>query len=496
MLSRNKHKVAIIGVDAAELSYIRGHLSYLPNFRRVLQRATVSDLRSQAGLIPGSVWPSFFTESGPGEHGFYLILAWDPDAMRLKRVTEQRLPMEPFWRELARQGLDVIAVDVPMIEAPAEGPGIEIAGWGTHDGLCTFSARPRELEQEIRRRFGQHPIGLEIPVAKSPAERERIKRRLVEGAERKGELTRWLVATHRWDLLLVVFSELHRGGHVLWPSNESIRPEWLLQVYRAVDCALGEIVDSLDLQATTVGQFALHGMGPNHSQEHFTQEIVARINSRFGASEGAGPVAVAPRGVSPINTLRQLLPARVQTAIALAVPQWARDLVVDRSYTAGFDWRRTPGIALRSDRNGYIRLNIRGRERDGMLEAGSIALRNYVTDLREGFRSFSTEHNAPLIDDIHIASEVAPGMRTNLLPDMIVTWNDSPAVIKINSPLYGEIVAREDNGRTGHHRTHGFLAMMSPDDGKAACGEREMSIEKVASIVRALLVDGRSADFQ
>jgi predicted AlkP superfamily phosphohydrolase/phosphomutase len=493
MASGGKCKIAMIGVDAAELSYIRENLSHLPNFRRTLENRPVRELTSQAALIPGSVWPSFFTESGPGEHGFYLILAWDPDAMRLKRVTRQRLPMDPFWRKLAREGVDVIAVDVPMIDAPAEGPGIEIAGWGTHDGLTSFSARPRALEREIRRRFGTHPIGLEIPVAKSATQRERIKRRLVEGARRKGELTRWLAATQRWDLLLVVFSELHRGGHVLWPSHESIRPEWLLEVYCAVDRALGEIVASLSLHDTAVALFSLHGMGPNHSQEHFTQEIVARINARFGASEGARSVAVAPRGLSPINALRRRMPARVQTAIAQAVPQWARDLVVDRSYTAGFDWRRTPGLALRSDRNGYIRLNIKGRERDGMLEAGSVALRNYVTDLREGFASFSTEFGAPLVDDIRMAAEAAPGARTNHLPDVIVTWNESRTACRINSPLLGEIVAHEDTGRTGHHRTRGFLATMSPGDADVARGGCQVSIEKLAAAVRDMLAGGRGA---
>ncbi|HYL57442.1 MAG TPA: alkaline phosphatase family protein [Candidatus Acidoferrales bacterium] len=493
MASGNQRKLAMIGVDAAELSYVRENLSHLPNFRRALENRAVTDLTSQAALIPGSVWPSFFTESGPGEHGFYLILAWDPDAMRLKRVTGQRLPMDPFWRKLARAGVDVIAIDVPMSDAPADGPGIEIAGWGTHDGLTRFSARPRTLEREILRRFGAHPIGLEIPVAKSAAQRERIKRQLVEGARRKGELTQWLAATQRWDLLLVVFSELHRGGHVLWPSNESVRPEWLLEVYCAVDRALGEIVSSLSADNTTVWLFALHGMGPNNSQEHFTQEIVARINARFGASEGARSITVAPRGPSPINALRKRMPPRAQTAIARAVPQWARDLVVDRSYTAGFDWRRTPAIALRSDRNGYIRLNIKGRERDGMLEAGSVALRSYVADLREGFASFSTEHGTPLVTDIRMAAEAAPGRRTNLLPDMIVAWNESRTARRIDSPILGEIVAHEDTGRTGHHRTRGFLAAMSSGNRDVARGAPQMSIENLADAVRQMLAGNRSA---
>jgi predicted AlkP superfamily phosphohydrolase/phosphomutase len=479
----------MIGVDAAEISYIRENLYCLPNFRRALDRGTMTELTSQAALIPGSVWPSFFTASGPGEHGFHLILAWDRSAMKLRRVTAKRLPMRPFWRQIASEGGRVVAVDVPMVAAPEETPGVEVTGWGSHDGLGMFSTQPRGLKQEIKRRFGRHPIGLEIPVAKTAAERERIKRQLVEGAEMRANLIKWLIAAHDWDLLVVVFSELHRGGHILWPLVESIPAEWLLEVYRAVDRALGEILGSSALEEATVGLFALHGMGPNHSPEHFTQEIVARINARFGASEGGRGTDIAPRGLSPINTLRQRLPARVQSEIAQAVPQWARDAVVDRSYTAGFDWRRTPGIAVRSDRNGYIRLNLRGRERDGMLEPGSAAMRNYLEDLREGFVSFRTEHGEPLVEAVHLTRDAAPGRNSDLLPDVIVTWNESRPTRRITSPIYGQITAQSDDGRTGHHRTRGFLIMMDPDGENAMPIAPRIRVEEIAAVIRARLAD-------
>jgi predicted AlkP superfamily phosphohydrolase/phosphomutase len=482
-------KVALIGVDAAEISYIRENLSALPNFRNVLEHGWLSDLHSQAGLITGCVWPCFFTESPPGEHGFYGHLAWDPQEMRLRRVTRDWLPMEPFWRDLASQGgFDVVAADVPMAFAPRSGPGIEIAGWGTHDGLSSFVVNPHPLANEILRRFGVHPMGLEIPVNKTPAERTQIKRKMIEGALLKAELTKWLIATQRWDLLFVVFGELHRAGHILWPLDDSISPYLLLEVYRAVDCALGEILSCLRPYQAKVAVFSLHGMGPNNSQEHFTQKIMGRINAHFSASEGSTASAAPSRRFSHTHALRERLPPRFQTAIAMAVPQWARDLVVDRSYTGGFDWKRTPAIALRGDRNGYIRLNIRGREREGMLEPDSSMLRRYVSGLREGFNSFRTEFGDPLVEEIQLAAEVAPGKRTHYLPDIIVTWKEAPRpATRINSPVFGEIVAQSDTGRTGHHRAQGFLVMLEQSSQKGRSSARQMSVNDLASIIRARL---------
>jgi predicted AlkP superfamily phosphohydrolase/phosphomutase len=73
MASERKQRVALIGVDAAELNYIRAHLADLRNFRRALDDGRMVELRSQFEAFPGAVWPSFFTGQNAGDHGFYLI---------------------------------------------------------------------------------------------------------------------------------------------------------------------------------------------------------------------------------------------------------------------------------------------------------------------------------------------------------------------------------------------------------------------------------------
>jgi predicted AlkP superfamily phosphohydrolase/phosphomutase len=492
MSLKQKSKLLMVGLDAAELSYIREHLSELPNFAQALDRGRLTELYSQVDLINGSVWPAFFTEKSPGDHGFHSTHMWDPSSMRLRRMIPRRLPIEPFWRDLARQGVDVVAVDVPIAHTPPDGPGVEIAGWGTHDGVSSFSAHPRWLKREILRRFGRHPMGLEVPVRKSAAERERIKRRMIKGASLRAELTKWLMTTQPWDLFLIVFHELHRAGHLLWPTNDSINPELLLEVYRAVDRALGQILLAAQDEKSAIAIFALHGMGAYNSQDHFTQKILHRVNDRFIRSRTPGDPSRISRGSASrfnfVAALREIAPPWLQNAIALAVPQRARDLVVDRSVTYGHDWKHTPAIALKSDRNGYISLNIAGRERDGMLEAGSAQTHKYISDLCEGFLSYRVESGEPLVERVHLSSESAPGVRTHLLPDIIVVWREarSPAHW-ISSPLLGDIVADPDIGRSGHHRGKGFMVMLEPGK-EGGIEERPESVTDLASIVRHALL--------
>src|SRR4051812_12385410 len=373
MAERTGRRVAMIGLDAAELSFIQRHLHSLPRIRGLLDCGRLHRLQTTAGDLPGSVWPTFYTGTLPGEHGIYHHLQWDPQAMRIRRVTADWLYAEPFWCGLERGGLRVAAIDVPMTFPSRLNRGIEIINWGSHDELGAFRTQPGSLAREIRRRFGAHPMGSEIPVRKSTAQLEAIRRNLVAGAERKAELTRWVLDRGQWDFFVTVFGETHRGGHLLWPESEEEGEEALVDVYRAVDRAVGEVFDALQEQFLTIMLFALHGMGRNTSQDHFMPKIMDRVNARFlmGNNGPAAPASVhqgGQRGV--VRLLRERVPAGVQNAIARAVPVAVRDLVVSRQVSGGHNWARTPGLALLADLNGYLRWNLRGRERRGMVTPG------------------------------------------------------------------------------------------------------------------------------
>jgi predicted AlkP superfamily phosphohydrolase/phosphomutase len=452
-------RLALLGIDAAEFAYIQNHLGQLPNLRSALERGSNHELYSQFEVYPGSVWPSFFTGRTVGEHGFYHIMAWDAAAMRLRRVTPDWLRLEPFWRYLGRGGLRTITVDVPMTHVPISGPGVEIAGWGTHQTLTDCSVYPASLKHELEARFGKDPLGSDVPAVRNLRERERVKGRLVASAVRKGELGKWLIASEDWDLLILVFGEVHRAGHVLWPTGESINPNWLLEVYQAVDRAIGEVLAALKLEDTIVAIFALHGMGPNHSQDQFTAKILSAINQK------------TVLGLNGVQRTRQRvlrsgldrLPRNVLARLKRSLPRSARDRILNHYYVGGQQWSRVPAFALKSELNGYIRMNLRGRERDGALEAERPETRAYVEQIRRGFESFRHECGRPLVSQVFLADDVALGGKRANLPDLSICWSDElPPAKAINSPLYGSITADPDRWRVGHHRGRGFLAVMQP----------------------------------
>lgn len=463
-----KERVAMIGLDAGDLDFIQSNLHALPNLQRALGRGTVSRLTSTADLLTGSVWPTFCTGSMPGVHGIYHHLQWDPQGMRLRRVAPDWLDYEPFWVEMERRGFRVVAVDVPMTFPSSLRQGIEVLSWGSHDTLTPFTASSVSLKREVIRRFGKHPMGSEITVKKTRREIERIGANLVLGAQRKGELCQWLLSNHAWDFFIGVFGECHRGGHILWPEvagREGLVPEGaLLEVYQAVDKAVGKLVEFLSDDRTIVIIFALHGMGSNTSQEHFIPRIMDRVNGYFkNPNLPAGDSGQIRGQKSVMRILREKLPARIQNAIGQAVPIRIRDAVVDRSVTGGYVWRETLGFPQLADLTGYIRLNIRGREEDGQLQPDSDEMKSYVDWVCKCLRSFQVAGSGEnLVKDIHFSNKEYPGARSSFLPDMIVTWGPVAPADHICSEILGEFELGLATGRTGNHRPDGFCVFLDP----------------------------------
>ena len=456
----------MVAVDAGEVSLIRASLGRLPTLRRVFAEGAFFPLRSTVEHISASVWPSMYTGTPPGAHGISQHIQWDPDGMRMRRIASDWMYCEPFWYDLARAGRRVTVLDVPFTFENRLAQVVEVANWGSHDLMGRFQANPPGLRREIRRRFGHHPMGYEIPVSHDTSQLRTIQGECVTGAKTKGDLARWLRDTTDWDFFLAVFGECHRGGHILWRDHDEahahVPPAALLDVYEAVDAGVGTVLEGVDLTTTTVVVFALHGMGYNFSQEHFVRRVMDRINA--GAEhDGQFPDAFpAPQG-GLMRRLRESVPAPVQHAIARSVPVQVRDWVVSREVTGGLEWSKTPGFALRSDLYSFVRLNVAGRERMGCLEKGSDAYRRYVARVTQSFLDLrAADTAAPIVRDVLPAPELLPGVRENLLPDFILRWTNEYPVTEIHSPALGRIRATPDKGRTGEHRPGGFALVLGP----------------------------------
>ena len=474
-----ERRVLLIGLDSADFDYIRAHLGALPTLGRLFAEGIVRRLDSPASVMSASVWPTFYTGTPPGEHGRYFPIQWDAAGMRLRLTASDWIDCEPFWRPLAREGLPVTTLDVPMTYPSRTTAGVDIVNWGS-DHLGRFHCNRPDLGRDIVRRFGTNLLGPDVPVPKGPGRLESLRRTLLASAGRRGELCRWLARNTEWSLFAAVFPECHQAGHYFWTETTAGdgSVDGLLDVYRAVDGEVGALIESVDRQNTSVVVFSLHGMEANRSQMHLVLPVIARINEMFLAPDAPPPADRGPKR-SLMGRLRETLPASFQEAVARRVPVQVRDWVVGRAYTGGLDWSRTPGFALPTGGEGYVRLNVAGREAGGWLARGSAEYRRYLDSVREGFLSLRDAATGdPLVGSVTMPPEVFPGPRSDYLPDIAIGWRPGePATAAVSEKL-GTFTARLKTGRGGNHRALAFAAI----DGPARSSPRSGSLATIVDL--------------
>jgi predicted AlkP superfamily phosphohydrolase/phosphomutase len=479
MTGAGGRRLLLIGLDAADRAFIADHADALPTISRLLREGDGGRLSAEP--LAGAVWPTFCTGARPEDHGVFHHLQWDPTQMRIRRVSGDWTPYEPFWRKLAARGVKVTAFDVPFV-FPGRTDALELINWGSHDLVGRYWCSDKALGARFRRTFGPHPMGFEVPVDKTPGQLARALDRLVEGAGRRAKAIRWLMQARPWDVFLAAFGEAHRAGHTIWadPANpDDPAPEdGLKRVYAAVDTALADVIDAAGPDVDVV-VFALHGMAPNSSQSHLTSLFMQRALARYRGDRAPAETGDAP---GMMRGLRKLIPAGLQLAVAQAVPTVVRDVVVAREIDGGYDWDRTLGLCLHGDLAGYLRLNLKGRERSGA--ATREELPRLKTFLRDELLVLTTADGRPLVRAVSFPATETTGPRADLLPDLLVEWwPDLPPQPEARSPSLGVIRARHATGRGGNHRFEGFFTHVGPRQG---AGPKPAHIRDMPTLIEAL----------
>jgi predicted AlkP superfamily phosphohydrolase/phosphomutase len=455
----------MLALDSLSLPFVRSHLNRLPVFDRLIEQGSLRLLGSSGDFASESVWPSFCLGAHPGAHGQYFPFQWDARTMSFRRPVRgrwaQSFHFDPFWFALARKGFNVAVFDVGQIGHQSNVPCVQIVNWSHQVSGLAFS-NPPELLAKIRSRFGYRPIGCEVPVPKGRRQCNAIRDSLLRAVKVKADAIIWLAETQDWQFLLAGMYELHRAGHNLWPIKgefaSDAAPDAMLDVYIEVDRQLVRILNAINLASTAVVIFALNGMEANRAQNHFLHEILNRLNAVYLSR--VGKTRARAQRFNVIGGLRKTLPYDLQSWAARLMGENVQDWVVNKTLTRSLDWATTPAFALSTGGEGFIRLNLRGRERLGCLEPEEAD--GFVRWLKsELARVTVVGSDEPLVAEIIDVRKRFPGPRADLLPDLSIRWAPRQPEKRIHSPTIGQIVAKLETGRSGNH---------SPDSFALFCG--------------------------
>jgi predicted AlkP superfamily phosphohydrolase/phosphomutase len=290
----------------------------------------------------------------------------------------------------------------------------------------------------------------------------------VESVQAKADAVCWLMREQPAELVFTVFGETHVAGHYCWSdelAGDSGRAgsSPMFTVYEALDRAIAQIHREAGEGATVI-VISGDSVGPNNAGWHLLPDVLARLGylaTPQATAEGDAAPAAAPK-FDPVKALRDMLPKDFRQRIARMLPTGLRDKLAQRVDTADIDWSRTRAYLLPTDLEGYVRINLRGREPQGIVEPGADferLLAELTTDLL-ALRDAQT--GRPIVRDVIRASAEFPGARGAYLPDLVVRWDAAAPITSASSPKIGTVASPSPDSRPGTHRGPGFVLARGP----------------------------------
>lgn len=456
--------VLAIGIDAAESTLVRQMIERdeMPALRSLLRAGKWLEVRSPSTIGSGAVWPTFLTGEEPTSHGIYSEWKWLPETMSLRRYEGHHLT--PFWKSLVERGVSIGVFDVPFAPPVGVKKGFEVCEWWAHDSTAAGLRLGPEPIRSLVTEAPAHPLSANRFFTSTPESKSNLQELTAacsEGAQLRGALVQRLIGETNPQVSLVVFPELHHAGHQLWhtvaPDHSiynglaSNGASFLRDVYRAVDREIGKLVDSVGSE-TTVMVFALHGMRPTLGFPVFLGPLLCEKG--FSSLATWRSQTWRKRALSLFAASKRHAPAPLKKLYYSVTPVTATYKLARPTMLPAYDWQNTRAFSLPTDQYGWIRVNLIGRESQGIVPPSDYE--KLCTELEQMLLSLTSESGESLVHDVTRTAADAASARGNPLPDLVVHWRDAAfsPVLKIKgSKVPAQMVSKKS---TGQHTTPGF----------------------------------------
>ncbi len=412
---------------------------------------------------------------------------WDAQAYRFDEASIFDGVRAPLFYALGSQRR-VVAFDLtaPLSEGV---DGLQVAGFASELNECMPGSQPPELFDELLAAHGPDPkLGDAMTVLNRLSKREAVSHVVptmydtpglhryaqgqVESVQRRTRAALDLMARTDWDLFIAAYSEMHSLGHVAWhlgrphpldPLHDGDRDP-VLEVMRAIDdsvaallragghefavfCTLDEMAaDCLEnaravflpewLYRWNFGRAALAGgdasapvPAPRHDfSRHWKHEVWA-LRTEHGEADLESPDGQAARG----------------DAMAWCPANWYRRA-----------WPKMRAFAMPTVSDGFIRVNVRGRESAGIVEPRDfIATCDELAARLAGMVDARTRR--PLVREVlRVRDDPFDGDPGKTPADLVVVFAEEGPVDCVDSPMAGRI-GPLPFFRTGAHPAHGRI---------------------------------------
>jgi len=419
-----RRKAVVIGLDGATFDIIDPLIEagHLPNLERLIKGGCRGRLEST--IIPNSFpgWTSCSTGIGEGNHGIFSPLVRGEDNFSLRPMSAADIRAKTIWEILSERGRRVGVINDPCSYPPAPVNGFLISGMLWPGPPCPYSF-PESLQQEIESEVPGYIVDVDL----ADKSKEEIFSQLRLSIEKRLSAALHFMNSREWDLFWIVFTESDRAQHRFWADMDRMHPvhsreqaerfgNCIFEIYRELDRCLGEIVNACP-ESAAVFIVSDHGFGPLYSSFDITRWL---IDEGFLAQKGEK--ALLKRILGKIGLLEEAtLVYRGLKRFRQAEPKYGPDKLQQQSESideiySDVDWSKTRAYYTLDN---CIRLNLKGREPQGIVEPGSEE-KALGALLKEKLSTLRFPNGKKVFRAVSLKQEAYCGRAVDLAADLII----------------------------------------------------------------------------
>jgi predicted AlkP superfamily phosphohydrolase/phosphomutase len=471
----------------------------LPHIGRLRERGAYCALQGPELYLSEQVWTLVATGFEATRTGYWSRWKFDPRNYELRDTGAYDYgEFAPFYAFGDSRRCAIF--DVPQARIYDRVDGVQLLAWGARSARTPPASDPPDLLAHVVGKHGRHPaFDCDHASYWNPVAVTWLERALRKGIARRTAICLDLLRREAWHLFFTVFGETHSASHFLWHLSQdhplrgwrrTVSGDPMLRVFQEVDRAIGEILAARP--DADVLLFSPEGMEANSvdlPSTVFLPELLYRFSCgpAAGMADGSRPGTPPPSIVLPkaLGWHRELYALRSDAhPLRRRLRRWLPIEIVSQwervsspgpgpGYPPSFGslfhqpavwysevWPRMKAFALPSIAHGYIRINVRGRERDGIISPTEYE--RFCDELSghlEGLRDART--GKPLVRRV-VRTRQSPIDSGSRLPDadLIVFYHPAPVDV-VDSPSFGRI-GPVPYARTGGHANRGFGIVKSP----------------------------------
>ena len=474
-----KPQVIAIGFEALEPDLLEPWCKQglLPNFSKIMEDGIYRRMKSTAEISSGSTWSTINCGVTPGKHGMgFCHREFKSGTYEVRKKRANEVGRLPFWKDLSEKGEEVFTLDVPETRVYGLN-GVELVGWGLEYEAWHAESTPTGLIDDIKKKYGKHPLeGWYQTRPKTVSEWKWIVDSVLSATRTRTEIIKEMLQRQHFDFAMPVYAETHFAGHLFWHFTDKNHFDYdpalveelgdpVFECYKLCDDALGEIRDMFP--DATLLTFSNTGMGPNYSARHFVGEIVEKLQlrSKTGTSGSTGLRSlvryVIPAGdVFGVERFEKILGTGNINRLKKIIPESIWDTWTRRFLAAGNDWKDSLIFDIPGDNTGTLRVNLKGREPNGIVEPGDEY--NALIDRVESelLQIIDLDTGEAAVEEVVRVREKYKGDENiEDLPDLLIRWKPGALMKRMQSPTIGTIERDHlPDKRTGAHTDFGFFA--------------------------------------